>query len=91
MTSFDIPQAQTINEIVYNRRMKPERRDFAFSTGFGAYHVGDIVLFFFGSITRSGRITNARRKGLSVVYCIECKSHTWYRDIPQEDIISAER
>ncbi len=87
MSYFDLPHVPTINEIVYNRREPAERRDFSFSSG-QAFKVGDIVRFSFGSIFRTGRITNSLRRGLTYLYCIETVSHSWYRDIPQDNIIS---
>lgn len=87
MGYFDLPLAPTINEIVFNRRDPEERRDFSFSSG-QAFMVGDVVRFTFGSIFRTGRITTSRRRGLTHLYCIETVSHTWYRDIPQDNIIS---
>lgn len=87
MSYFDLPLVPTINEIVFNRREPAERRDFSF-TSWQAFMVGDVVRFAFGSIFRTGRITNSRRKGLTILYHIETVSHTWYRDIPQDNIIS---
>lgn len=80
--------APTINEIVYNRPEPAERRDFGFSTGSGRFCVGDIVRFFFGTVIRSGRVTNSTRRGLTQIYNIESAGHTWYRGIVESDIIS---
>ena len=88
MATFDLPFAPTINEILYNRPEPAERRDFGFSTGSGRFCVGDIVRFFFGTVIRSGRVTNSTRRGLTQIYIIECAGHTWYRGIEESDIIS---
>lgn len=88
MASFDLPLAPTINEIVYNSPVPAERRDFSFSTGSGLFIVGDIVRFFFGSVIRSGRITNSFRRGIIWLYHIESVSYVWYRGIAEYDIIS---
>lgn len=88
MTPFDIPFAPTINEIVYNRPTPAERRDLSFSTGAGLFRVGDIVRFFFGSVIRSGRVTNSIRRGLTQIYHIEGEGHIWYRGIDEANIIS---
>lgn len=78
----------TINEIVYNRTDPVERLNLRFSTGAGLFRVGDIVRFFFGSVIRSGRVTNSIRHGLSQIYHIETVGHIWYRGIIEADIIS---
>lgn len=80
--------APTINEIIYNRPTPAEPRDFSFSTGAGLFLVGDIVHFFFGSIIRSGRITNSFRRGITQFYHIEGEGHVWYRGIDEANIIS---
>lgn len=80
--------APTINEIVYNRPTPAERRDLSFSTGAGLFRVGDIVRFFFGSVIRSGRVTNSIRRGLTQIYHIEAEGHVWYRGIDEANIIS---
>ena len=85
---MDYKSSPTINEIVLNRPEKPERRDFSFSTGQGRFLVGDMVKFFFGAVIRSGRITNSIRRDLTQIYHIESVSHTWYRGIPDNQIIS---
>lgn len=84
----DLSLCPTINEIVYNRQEPAERHDFSFSTGSGRFHVGDIVRFSFGSVIRSGRVTNSLRRGLTQFYNIESESHVWYRGIAESDIIS---
>lgn len=88
MASFDLPFAPTINEILYNRPAPAERRDFGFSTGSGRFCVGDIVRFFFGTVIRSGRVTNSTRRGVTQVYNIESAGHVWYRGIDEGYIIS---
>ena len=80
--------APTINEIVYNRPAPVEHRDFCFSTGAGRFIVGDIVSFFFGTVIRSGRITNSMCSGITQIYHIEGDGHRWYRGIEEPDIIS---
>lgn len=80
--------APTINEIVYNRPTPAEPRDFTFSTGAGLFLVGDLVRFFFGTVIRSGRITNTVLHGRSWFYNIETESHVWYRGIGEANIIS---
>lgn len=77
--------APTINEIVYNRPDPAELRD---SSGSGRFLVGDIVLFLFGTIIRSGRVTNSIRRGMTQIYNIESDNHVWFRGIEESVIIS---
>lgn len=83
---YEVPP--TINEIIYNRQATPPGKDFRAAFEAAAFHVGDLVKFFFGSVIRTGRITNALRHGLSYVYHIETSIHTWYRGIEEDSIIS---
>lgn len=85
MNTFDNPFAPTINEIVYNRPDPTEHPD---SVSAGKFAVGDTVRFFFGSIIRHGRITNAFHKGSTQFYHIEGARHVWYRGIAESNIIS---
>lgn len=78
----------TINEIVYNRPTPAEHRDSSSSTGAGLFSVGDIVRFSFGSVIRTGRITNSFRRGYMQLYHIEGERHVWYRGIDETNIIS---
>lgn len=85
MNTFDNPFAPTINEIVYNRL---DTAEIHVSTASGKFAVGDTVRFFFGSIIRHGRITNAFHKGSTKFYHIEGDRHVWYRGIAESNIIS---
>lgn len=79
----------TINEIVYAKLERQERRQSSFfATLPGKFKVGDIAEFMFSGIKKIGRVTTVmNRNGLNL-YNIETKTHQWFQKINQEDIIS---
>lgn len=78
MSYLDAP---TINEIIYNKPRK--RMDSVYTKRPNLYNVGELVKFHFGTVIRTGRISNAFCVNGMCSYHIEGEHGTWYRGIDE--------